>query len=100
MDPDFQNRMISRFITAVVAACAVGYSIGCHHREVATTIVPVPIGLDSAGVARWIAQQRAACRDRLVTLMDEGGTARNFDSSAPSREFRYHSGLVGVQCQR
>jgi hypothetical protein len=90
--------MISRFITAVVAACAVGFSVGCHHREPATTIVPVPIGLDSAGVARWLGQQRAACRGHLVTLLDEG-SIRNFDSAATRTEFRYHSWLVGVQCR-
>jgi len=89
--------MISRFIIAIIAACAVGFSIGCHHRE-AATIVPVPMGLDSAGVARWVAQQRTACRGRLVTLLDEGGTARNFDSTATRTEFRYHSYLAGVQC--
>jgi hypothetical protein len=82
--------MISPFITAIIAACSVAFSIGCHHRE-AATIVPVPMGLDSAGVARWVAQQRTACRGRLVTLWDEGGRARNFDSTATSTEFRYHS---------
>ena len=91
--------MISRFITAVVAASAIGFSIGCHHRQAAATIVPVPIGLDSAGVAHWVAQQRAACRGRLVMHLDKGGAVRNFDSAATSTEFRYHSGLIGVQCQ-
>jgi hypothetical protein len=91
------RRMISRFITAAIATCAVGFSIGCHRREAGTT-VPVPIGLDSAGVARWVAQQRAACRGRLLTLLDEGAV-RNFDSAATRIEFRYHSSLIGVQCQ-
>ena len=91
--------MISRFTTGVVAACAVGFSIGCHHREAAATTVPVPISLDSAGIARWVTQQRAACRGRLVTLLDEGVAARNFDSAATSTEFRYRSVLVAVQCQ-
>ena len=67
-------------------------------RREAATIVPVPMGLDSAGVARWVAQQRTACRGRLVTLLDEGGTARDFDSTATRTEFRYHSYLAGVQC--
>jgi hypothetical protein len=90
--------MISRFIIAIIAACVVGFSIGCHHRE-AATMVPVPMGLDSAGVARWLAQQRTACRGRLVVLWDEGGAARNFDSTATSMAFRYHSYPGDVQCQ-
>jgi hypothetical protein len=90
--------VIRHFIAAAVAACTVGISIGCHHSPPATTVVPVPIGLDSAGVARWLGQQRAACRGRLITLLDQGAV-RNFDSAATSTEFRYHSGLVGTQCQ-
>ena len=91
--------MINRFIVGIAATCAVVVTNGCHHREPATTIVPVPMGLDSVGVARWLDQQRAACRGRLVMLRDEGVAVRDFDSAAARREFRYHSGLVGVQCQ-
>ena len=61
-------------------------------------MVPVPIGLDSAGVARWLGQQRAACLGHVVTFLDEGAV-RNFDSGATSAGFRYHSGLVGIECR-
>jgi hypothetical protein len=61
-------------------------------------MVPIPVGLDSAGVARWLDQQRGACRGHLVNLLDEGAV-RNFDAASTSTEFRYHSGLVGVQCR-
>lgn len=93
-----QNRMISRFMTAVATACAVGLFIGCHHREAAIAIVAVPVDLDSAGVARWLGQQRAACRGHLLTFSDEGAI-RNFDSTGTRTEVRYRSGLVGVQCR-
>ena len=90
--------MIRRLITAVGAACISSIFLGCHNRTEATAIVPVPIGLDSAGVARWFGQQRASCRGQLVSFLDEGAV-RNFDSAATSTEFRYRSGLVGVQCR-
>jgi hypothetical protein len=88
--------MISRVITVIFAACAVGFAIDCHRRP-ATTIVPVPTGLDSSGIARWLGQQRAACRGHLVTLVDEGAV-RNIDSAATRTDVRYRSSLVGVQC--
>lgn len=90
--------MFNRFVLVVAAACAVIASLGCHHRETVTRIVPVPVGLDSGGVVRWLDQQRAACRGRLVTFRDEG-SLRNFDFATMSRGSQYQSGLVGVQCQ-
>jgi hypothetical protein len=43
------NLELARAIAATSAAVVAG---GCHHREAATTIVPVPMGLDSIDVAR------------------------------------------------
>lgn len=87
-------------IATIVAALAVVISSGCHHAaNPATTIVPVPIGLDSAGEARWLSQQRADCRGRLIKFLDEGGAVRNLDSVARGTTVQFHSGLVGVQCR-
>ena len=62
-------------------------------------MVPVPVGLDSAGVERWLTEQRLACRGRLVMLWDEGGALRNFDSATTTVRFRYHPGFEGVLCR-
>jgi hypothetical protein len=53
----------------------------------------VPRGLDSAGTAKWVAAQRAACRGRLVILVDE---MPQFDLDG--RTATYRTPLVGVQC--
>jgi hypothetical protein len=90
--------MISRFIMTAMAMCIACYVSGCHRRP-AATMVPVPSGLDSAGVEHWLGQQRAACRGHLVTLWDKGGAVRNFDSTRLRTDFPSRSGLVGVQCQ-
>jgi hypothetical protein len=92
-------RMIRGLRTTAMVLCAVGVSLGCHHVPAAAAIVPVPVGLDSAGVERWLADQRWACRGRLVMLWDEGGAARNFDSATTIVGSRYHAGLEGVLCR-
>jgi hypothetical protein len=87
-------------IATIVAACAIVLFSGCHNAGTgATAMVPVPIGLDSAGVARWLTQQRTDCRGHLITLLDEGGAVRNFDSVATGTSVRFYAGLVGVQCR-
>jgi hypothetical protein len=88
-----------RTVMSVVAAtCAVICSMSCHHPATVTPLVPVPVGLDSAGVVRWLDEHRSACRGRLVTFRDEG-SVRNFDSVVMSRGFHYQSWVVAVQCQ-
>ena len=92
--------IILRMIATIAAACAVALFNGCHHAaKGATAIVPVPIGLDSAGVARWLTQQRTDCRGRLITVLDHGGAVRNLDSVATGASVRFCPGLVGVQCR-
>jgi hypothetical protein len=107
----FEKWTVSRVVVAIAAACAVCVSSGCHHRAPAPSIVSVPAGLDAAGVARWVDEQRAACRGRLIVLMDEGGVARNYDTAAttsarstvvptpPPADARYYLGLAGVECR-
>jgi hypothetical protein len=90
--------MISRVITIAMTICIACDVSGCHRGQ-AATIVPVPSALDSAGVERWLSQQRAACRGHLVTLWDKGGAVRHFDSTRVQTDFASRSGLVGVQCQ-
>ena len=91
--------MVIRIIAGVAAACTVGLVLGCHRSaKTATSIVPVPIGLDSAGLTRWLSQQRTDCRGHLIKFLDEGAV-RNFDSVAAGTSFRFQSGLVGVQCR-
>ena len=51
------------------------------------------------GVERWLGEQRSACRGQLVTLWDEGGAVRNFDSATTTAGFRYRSGLRSIQCR-
>jgi hypothetical protein len=83
-----------------LVACLLGLSIGCHRKGVGQAIVPVPAGLDSAGVARWVSEQRAACSGHLVSYHDEGGGTRDFDSVPPRRSYRYVSTVLGVSCRR
>jgi hypothetical protein len=84
-----------RLPVAIVVLCA-GFFGGRHRRAAVPSMVPVPIGLDSVGVARWLADQRKACRGRLVTTYDEG-SVHNFDTASVI-EYRYRIGLIGVQC--
>ena len=84
-----------RFAVTIAAFIVVALS-GCHRRPAATPVIPVPNGLDSVGVQRWLAAQRKACRGHLVTARDEGAF-HNFDSTSIP-EYRYRIGLVGVQC--
>jgi len=85
-------------IATIVMACTVVFSIGCH-RSASPAIVPVPSGLDSAGEVRWLTQQRAKCRGRLIKLLDEGGAARDFDSVVTGATVRFRSVLAGVECR-
>ena len=85
-------------IATIVAAYPVLFSIECHRAGNLVT-VPVPSGLDSAGEARWLSQQRAKCRGRLIKLLDEGGAARDFDSVVTGAEVRFRSVLAGVECR-
>jgi hypothetical protein len=94
----FEDRMISRVITTALAISIACDVTGCHRGQ-AATIVPVPSALDSAGVERWLSQQRAACRGHLITLWDKGGAVRSSHSAGMLMDFPSRSGLVGVQCQ-
>lgn len=87
-----------RSLQLVVVVLAVVVA-GCVHSGHALRFgeqVSTPKGLDSAGVAKWLVQQRAACPGILNLLFDEGGTARNYGSST----FTYQSPLVAVVCRR
>jgi hypothetical protein len=92
--------MTVRLLAFFLAACAFGISTGCYRSRGDTDIVPVPTGLDSIGLARWLGQQEAACRGHLVRFLDEGGATRDFDSVGGRAPVRYLSGLVGVACRR
>lgn len=72
-----------RSLPLVVVMLAVVVA-GCVHSGHALRFgeeVSPPKGLDSVGVAKWVVQQRAACPGRLNLLFDEGGNARDFDTS-------------------
>jgi len=91
---------IIRTIATIAAACGVTLFSRCYHAgRGAPAIVPVPIGLDSAGVARWLTQQRTDCRGHLITVLDEGGAVRNFDSASKETTARFYAALAGVQCR-
>jgi hypothetical protein len=91
--------MISRLLAVAIVICTAGVSIGCHRGTAAAAMLPIPVGLDSVGVERWLGEQRSACRGRLVMLWDEGGAVRNFDSATTTARFRYRSGLRSLQCR-
>src|SRR6185295_10103473 len=74
-------------------------SLGClSRRRAADSIVPVPAGLDSIGLAQWVDRQRAACKGNLTVFLDEGGGTRDYDSAAGRRTATFRTTLVGVQC--
>ena len=88
--------MRSLQLVVVVLAIVVA---GCVHSGHALRFgeeVSPPKGLDSAGVAKWIGQQRAACPGNLNLLRDEGGTMRNYGGSPVP----YQSPLIAVVCRR
>ena len=57
--------------------------------------VSLPHGLDSAGTAKWIAQQRTACPGELHFLTDHMPMFSLDGSPVP-----YQSGIIAVVCAR
>jgi hypothetical protein len=83
------------FTVALVAAV----SVGCFHRpshslRIGDEMIP-PQGLDSAGTAHWIAQQRARCPGELHFRVDHMPAFSLDGSPVP-----YQSGIISVVCAR
>jgi hypothetical protein len=79
-----------------VSVIAIGVA-GCFHRStyaIGDEVSP-PHGLDSAGTAKWIAQQRATCPGELHFMIDHMPTVSLDGSPAP-----YQSGIIAVVCAR
>jgi hypothetical protein len=51
--------------------------------------VSPPIGLDSVGTARWIAQQRAACPGTLRFFVERSSRGRRSDNEMQATQFFY-----------
>jgi hypothetical protein len=87
--------MRSMIVVGVVATLL----SGCFHRSshgmrIGDEVSP-PSGLDSAGTAKWIARQRAACPGNLRFLIDHMPVVSLDGSPVP-----YQSGIVAVVCAR
>lgn len=88
--------MRNEVVLGVVLASALS---GCYRRSsqnmrIGDEVTP-PQGLDSAGTARWIAQQQAACPGRLRIGVDHMPVVSLDGSPVP-----YQSGIVSVACVR
>jgi hypothetical protein len=70
---------------------------GCFHRSGLRIgdEVSLPHGLDSAGTAKWIAQQRAACPGNLHFKIDQMPVVSLDGTPVP-----YHSPIIAVVCAR
>lgn len=93
---------MARGIMIAATLCTL-LSLGCLSRRRASdsaSVVSVPAGLDSIGLAHWVDRQRAACPGNLILLRDEGGVTRDFDSASGRPTATFRSSLVGVQCRR
>ena len=91
---------MARGIIIAATLCTTLLSFGCRSRTAPdSAVVPVPSGLDSTSLARWVDRQRAACPGHLALLFDEGGQTRDLDSTA-GRSTRFRTTLASVQCQR
>lgn len=93
-----------RSTTGVLAAGVVLLGVGACHRAQpsrsqdisAHASISVPPGLDSAATARWVADQRRACRGQFFSLFDEGMIGKKGADSLVV--FRYEKSFRGVQC--
>lgn len=82
------------FVVGVLTIVVTGCFRSAHGLRIGEEVSP-PRGLDSAGTAKWIAQQRAACPGKLRFLVDNMPFV-SFDGSPVP----YHSDIVGVDCVR
>lgn len=92
-----RNRILtsmSRVTAVVVLVLSLGCFVRRHSGLAYDQIISPPAGLDSLATVKWVDKQRAACRGRLLMLVDEG-SVRDLDRPA-----RYQSSLVGVECRR
>ena len=78
-------------LTVLLAAC---WHRSAHALRIGQD-VEMPRGLDSAGVANWVAQQRASCRGILVIGEDRMPVV-SFDGTPVP----YHSPIIDVRCER
>ena len=87
--------MRSMVLLGVVATVLFGcFRRSSHALRVDDEVSP-PQGLDSAGTAKWIAQQQAACPGKLRFLIDQMPMVSLDGGPVP-----YHSGIVAVVCAR
>lgn len=68
--------------------------LACARAPATPAVTPVPAGLDSGAVERWVAAERRSCRGAFETLSDEGAVATG-DSA---RVFRYFRRVTSVRC--
>jgi hypothetical protein len=78
-------------LTVLLAAC---WHRSAHALRIGQE-VEMPRGLDSAGVANWVAQQRASCPGILV--IEQGGLAVVSLDGSP---VPYYSPIIGIRCER
>jgi hypothetical protein len=74
-------------IVGVLATLACFHRAG-HTPHIGEQVSP-PIGLDSVGTARWIAQQRAACPGTLRFLVERSSRGRRSDNEMQATQFFY-----------
>ena len=72
-------------------------ALACARPRTDGAVKPVPAGLDSAAIDRWVAAERRACRGTVETFSDDGAVALRTpsDSASTLRHFRR---VTGVRC--
>jgi hypothetical protein len=78
-------------LTVLLAAC---WHRSAHALRIGQQVM-MPPGLDSAGVANWVAQQRARCPG-IVRILEDRMPVVSLDGSPVP----YHSPIIDVRCAR